>query len=182
MSWWSAWKQALSHPADNVVAAVVVLIGVAVTATVTLIVSAANRRHEKATKARERRAQTEREALERIFQPRAEAYLIARSDLRDRMISALIQPKRNRVERRFLPSPEFKDYTARLYVYGEPEVVAAFDKARGSISKFAECKKAGETKGVLDQAEKAMRAAVAGFDSAARTSIQHLRELRVHQV
>lgn len=67
MSWWDAWKRALAHPADNVVAAMVVLIGVAITAVTTLLVSAANRRHER------------RKGVEdRLFPLRAQAYLDAR--------------------------------------------------------------------------------------------------------
>lgn len=77
MSIWQNWWAKLQSPADNVVAAVVVLVGVAITAAVTLGVSALNRRHERQTETRDRWYQAERDARDKVFEPRAKAYLDA---------------------------------------------------------------------------------------------------------
>lgn len=66
MSIWQNWWLKLQSPADNVVAAVIVLVGVLVTGAVTYLVSASNRRHER-----------RREVRDRVYQERAAVYLEA---------------------------------------------------------------------------------------------------------
>lgn len=51
---WAAWKHALSHPADDVVAAAMVLLGAVITVTGTLFVSWLSRRAERLRSSRER--------------------------------------------------------------------------------------------------------------------------------
>lgn len=73
MSWWDAWKHALSHPSDNVVAATIVLAGVVITAAVSLVSSSLSRKHER-----------QKLLDDRVFPVRAAAY----SEARNFMITA----------------------------------------------------------------------------------------------
>lgn len=116
MHWWQNWGHALAHPADNVVAATIVLIGVVVTGLVTIGVTATGRRFDR-----------RREALARIFQTRSETYLEARKFI----TRAPVQSDKEREK----SGEKMSVIAAKLDIYCSLEATELFVKAVSSMSR-----------------------------------------------
>ena len=170
MSWWDAWGSKLSNPADNVVAAVVVLIGVAITAVVTLLVSAANRRHERL-----------REARERVFQPRADAYVSARSWLRQDWQDAKAA-KSSAEFRAGDRSDDFLDMSSVIAIYAHSQAAEMFSLCVYRNARYFEMRmdKVDEVK--LEAAALKVEFSLRKFDELAQEDVQRLRRKRLKRV
>lgn len=113
MTFWQSWWRALSHPADNVVAAVIVLFGAVLTVTGTLLVSYLNRKHET--------TKTIREAVARV---RDAAYLDAQRLLIEVQDG---EPPEDEVSDAF--KAEFNLLLARMMMYGTVDATVAWTDA-----------------------------------------------------
>lgn len=186
---WDAWTEALRNPADNVVAAVIVLVGVAVTAIVTVLVAWRTRvstektsldrlEHERAEAARTR-VSTEKTSLdrleheraeaarERLFKHRADAYLDAGAtllQLQHQLIRVRSGDGAAEVPSFDTFMQEQLDRTNRLKLYGTERTDAAFQTAVAALLAVARAERA-RAAAELDKAKASGRAPDPAGDS-----------------